>query len=33
MDGMVVKQSRKEMEWRQRLERLAADGQQIKLFC
>lgn len=33
MDGMVVKQSRKEVEWRQRLARFAANGQQIKLFC
>jgi transposase-like protein len=33
MDGMVVKQSRKEVEWRQRLARFAANNQQIKLFC
>jgi transposase-like protein len=30
---MVVKQSRKEVEWRQRLARFAASGQQIKPFC
>ncbi|MFM9438144.1 transposase-like protein [Janthinobacterium sp. CG_23.3] len=33
MDGMVVKQSRKEVEWRQRLARFAKSGQQIKSFC
>lgn len=33
MDGMLVKQSRKEVEWLQRLARFAANGQQIKLFC
>lgn len=33
MDGMVVKQSRKEVEWRQRLARFAASGQGIKPFC
>ena len=31
--GMVVKQSRKEVEWRQRLARFAASGQQVKPFC
>jgi transposase-like protein len=33
MLGMVVKQSRKEVEWRQRLARFAACGQPIKPFC
>ena len=33
MHGMLVKQSRKELEWRQRLARLAASGEQAKLFC
>lgn len=33
MDGMVVKQSRKEVEWSQRLARFAASSQQIKQFC
>lgn len=33
MDGMVVKQSRKEVEWRQRLARFAASSEQIKPFC
>lgn len=33
MDGMVVKQSRKEVEWRQRLARFAASSQQVKPFC
>lgn len=33
MDGMVAKQSRKEMEWRQRLARFAANGQVVKSFC
>lgn len=33
MDGMVAKQSRKEVEWRQRLARFATSGQQIKSFC
>ena len=33
MDGMVVKQSCKEVEWRQRLARFATSGQQIKSFC
>lgn len=32
MDGMV-KQSRKEVEWRQRLARYAANGRDIKQFC
>jgi len=30
---MVVKQSDKEVEWRQRLVRFASSGQQIKSFC
>ena len=33
MDGMMVKQTRKEVEWRQRLARFAASDQQIKSFC
>lgn len=33
MDGMVAKQSRREVEWRQRLARFATSGQQIKSFC
>lgn len=33
MDGMVAKQSRKEVEWRQRLARFAANGQEVKAFC
>jgi transposase-like protein len=33
MLGMVVKQSRKEVEWRQRLARFAACSQPIKPFC
>jgi transposase-like protein len=33
MDGMAVKQSSKEMEWRQRLARFAASGQRINEFC
>lgn len=33
MDGMVVKQSRKEVEWRQRLARFAANPQEVKSFC
>ncbi|WP_316151014.1 IS66 family insertion sequence element accessory protein TnpA [Cupriavidus sp. BIC8F] len=33
MNGMVVKQSDKEVEWRQRLARFASSGQQIKSFC
>ncbi|MDM5179223.1 hypothetical protein PO883_18665 [Massilia sp. DJPM01] len=33
MDGMVAKQSRKEVEWRQRLARFAANGQEVKTFC
>ncbi len=33
MDGMVTKQLRKEAEWRQRLARFAASGQQVKSFC
>ena len=33
MDGMVVKQSRKEAEWRQRLARFAANSQEVKSFC
>ena len=33
MDGMVTKQSRKEMEWCQRLARFAANGQEVKSFC
>jgi hypothetical protein len=32
MDRMVLKQSRKEPEWRQQLARLAANGQRIKMF-
>ena len=33
MQGMLVKQTRKELEWRQRMTRFAASGEQIKLFC
>ncbi|WP_426212025.1 IS66 family insertion sequence element accessory protein TnpA [Massilia sp. TWP1-3-3] len=33
MNGIAAKQSRKEVEWRQRLARFAASGQQIKSFC
>ena len=33
MQGMLVKQTRKELEWRQRMARFAASGEQIKLFC
>ena len=33
MNGMIVKQSDKEVEWRQRLARFASSGQQIKSFC
>lgn len=33
MDGMVAKQSRKEVQWRQRLARFAANGQEVKAFC
>ena len=33
MNGIAGKQSRKEVEWRQRLARFAASGQQIKSFC
>ncbi|WP_420715431.1 IS66 family insertion sequence element accessory protein TnpA [Cupriavidus sp. D39] len=33
MNGMLVKQSNKEVEWRQRLARFASSGQQIKSFC
>ena len=33
MNGMVVKQTRKEVEWRQRLARFAAKGQEVKPFC
>ena len=33
MDGMVAKQSRKEVEWGQRLARFAASDQQIGAFC
>lgn len=33
MNGMVAKQSRKEVEWRQRLARFAASGEKIKSFC
>jgi hypothetical protein len=33
MAGVQVKQSRKEIEWRQRLARFAAGGQQINAFC
>jgi hypothetical protein len=33
MDGMVVKQSSKEVEWRQRWAWFTTNGQQIKLFC
>jgi transposase-like protein len=33
MDRMVVKQSRKEVEWRQRLARFATRGQEVKAFC
>lgn len=34
MDGMFAEQqSRKEVEWRQRLVRFAASGEQIKSFC
>lgn len=33
MDGMVAKQSGKEVEWRRRLARFAASDQQIKAFC
>lgn len=33
MNGIAEKQSRKEVEWRQRLARFAASGQQIKSFC
>jgi hypothetical protein len=33
MDGMLAKQSRKEVEWRQRLARFAASAQQIEGFC
>jgi len=33
MNGIAEKQSRKEVEWRERLARFAASGQQIKSFC
>ncbi len=33
MAGMVAEQSRKEVEWRQRLARFAAKGQEVKAFC
>lgn len=33
MDGMVAKQSRKEVEWRQRLARFAGSDHKIKAFC
>ena len=33
MDGIVVNQSRKEVEWRQRLARFAANNQAVKSFC
>ena len=33
MNGIAEKQSRKEVEWRQRLARFATSGQQIKSFC
>ena len=33
MNGIGGKQSRKEVEWRQRLARFATSGQQIKSFC
>ena len=33
MNGIAAKQSRKEVEWRQRLARFATSGQQIKSFC
>jgi transposase-like protein len=33
MNGMVVKESGKEVEWRQRLARFASSGQQVKSFC
>ncbi len=33
MNGIAAKQSRKEVEWRQRLARFAASGQLIKSFC
>jgi len=32
MDG-EAKQSRREMEWRQRLARFATNGQEVKSFC
>ena len=33
MQTMLVKQSRKEIEWRQRLARFAASGQRVTSFC
>ena len=33
MNGITEKQSRKDVEWRQRLARFAASGQQVKSFC
>jgi len=33
MHEMPVKQTRKGLEWRQRMARFAASGEQIKLFC
>lgn len=33
MHGMPVKQTRKDLEWRQRMARFAASGEQIKPFC
>ena len=33
MHEMLLRQSRKELEWRQRLVRFAASDKQIKLFC
>jgi transposase-like protein len=33
MDGMLEKQTRKAIEWRQRLARYAASGQEVKSFC
>ena len=33
MSVMVTKQSNKEVEWRRRLARFAASGQQVRQFC
>jgi hypothetical protein len=33
MNGIAAKQSRKEVEWRQRLARFGANGQEVKAFC